>query len=146
MAFGLSQYDLTTITRRLELPEISADPAKPLTLLVRFCGWGNKVWESRAFQRAAEAKAAADAPGFAATSPTFHAEHNAAMAEAAIVGWENVADDGVPVDYDAETAVRFLAELDERCPDLWRHVVLYVGERANFRSSPAIDAGALGKG
>ena len=36
MDFGFARYDLNRITRRIELPEVSPDPAKPLTLIPKF--------------------------------------------------------------------------------------------------------------
>lgn len=144
MAFGLAQYNLTTITRRLDLPEISGDPARPLTLIVRFCGVGNKAWETLMFQWAAERKADADA--LVPPSAPDRIIDNKVLAGTVIVDWENVTDDGVAVSCDADTAAQFLAELDENCPDVWRRVLNFVVERTNFRAPTAIDAVALGKG
>lgn len=147
MAFGLTAFDLTIITRRLELPEISPDPAAPLTLIVRFCGAGNRVWESLQFQRAAAR--AADAGG--AESNDDSIKENTALssliAATAIVGWEHVVEDGQLAVFTEDGAERFMAELLEHCPDVWRRAATYVVDRGNFRGKAAApDAGALGKG
>jgi hypothetical protein len=160
MGFGLQKFDLSTITRRLELPEISIDKQRPLTLILAYCGAGNSRWEAFMFRRAAAAKdtttdkaigvaqalepVQADAQ-VAEAQPTD--ETNAIVANASFVGWEQVydeADAGSPAPCTFESAQQFIAEIRERCPDVWRRVLSYVLNVSNFRDG-VIDSAALGK-
>lgn len=146
MAFGLSRFDLTTLTRRLELPEISADPAKPLTLILRFLGIGNRDWESWRFARDA---AAGD--GEQPKKPTAQrlADNRADMRDTlsmiGLVGWENVLEDGTPVVFTADAGVRFSAELHNVVPNTLSKIADFASTRSNFRTEPAPDPVDLGK-
>jgi hypothetical protein len=145
MGFGLQRFDLGAITRRLELPEVSIDPAKPLTLIVRYCGTGNSLWENAMFRRAVAKREepTADAPDPDATN----ARTIETIAESQVVAdWEQVAEDGASAPCTPEAVARFLTELLQYRPDVWRRVVGYVITRTNFDPAPQGDAVALGKG
>lgn len=162
MAFGLSRFDLTTLTRRLELPEISADPAKPLTLILRFLGIGNRDWESWRFARDAAAgdvdqkkpvaqRLAAAGDGEQPKKPTAQrlADNRADMRDTlsmiGLVGWENVLEDGTPVVFTADAGVRFSAELHNVVPNTLSKIADFASTRSNFRIEPVADPVDLGK-
>ncbi len=149
MAFGLARFDLSTITRRLELPEISADPSKPVTLILRFVGAGNRAWEAWMFGRDAAAKhdeEGAAPGGVLAERAANRAAAMEALLAVGLVGWEHVCEDGTPSEFSPTTAAAFLAELMERCQDVLVRAVNFALDRANFRGSAPPDAIDLGKG
>lgn len=148
MAFGLARYDLTTLTARLELPEISLDPTKPLTLILRYIGVGNRNWEAWRFARDA---AAGEQDATKKTSAQRIAENRADMrdtlAAIGLAGWENTTDDnGIPVAFSADAAVLFAAELHDRVPVTLVKVMDFASTRSNFRPDPRADPADLGKG
>jgi hypothetical protein len=144
MAFGLARFDLTTLTARLELPRISEDPARPITLVLRFLGVGNRDWEAWRFTR--DAAAPDDAKK---TTAQRLAERRAEMRDAlstiGLAGWDNVFESGVPVPFSSEAAARFLAEVHDAVPATLTEIVDFAANRSNFRPDPVIDPGALGK-
>lgn len=149
MGFGLQRFDLGTITRRLELPEVSVDAAKPLTLIVRYCGTGNSYWENAMFRRAVAKQDDETAPP-APDQDAINASTIATIAESGVVAdWEQVFEDGAPgspVQCAPDAVARFLGELLQYRPDVWRRTVAYVVTRSNFDPAPQGDAVALGKG
>jgi hypothetical protein len=175
MAFGLARFDLTTITRTLELTEISADPAAPVTLTLRFCGFGSRDWEAWQFARAAAGeneasdrieantkaleKLRADGKGKSPEAAELgrqvlrdqvavnRAFARDVLAGVGLVGWANVDEDGKPMAFAPEVAARFLAELHDAAPDALSRAAAYATTRSNFRADvPIADPGALGKG
>lgn len=161
MAFGFSRYDLTQITRRIELPEIS-DPQHPLTLIVRYAGPGNRDWSNAAFLLTARREKPPDVPAGAqppqaspeeqlnavlANAEKSNAEAAQFYAETVLVGWENALDDGVPAEFTTDNARRLLEEMMRHVPQIWRTRIRdYVENEANFRSVPTTDPADLGKG
>lgn len=152
MAFGFQRYDLSEITRRIELPEIS-DPAKPLTLLVRYAGPGNRAWANRMFKWARDKQPpTTESPeSTPAAEPTTEEiakdrlETAQLFAGTSIVGWENAFDDGVLCQFSDDAAVRLLVEMMTHTGDIWRLKVRdYITEIANFRG-PVVDPVDLGK-
>lgn len=158
MGFGLAKYDLTELTKRIELPELSPDPTKPLTLIVRYAGIGNRDWENAIFRIAAarkqdDEKKKDGAPPADLPPPPPPADLEAIRRETAeifagtvLVGWENVFEDGEPMLFSVEAAQRFLVEMLSRVFDVYAlRVRDYVHNIKNFRPS-AIDSVELGKG
>lgn len=172
MGFGLARFDLTTITKTLELIEVSADPAAPITLSLRYCGLGNRDWEAWQFARdasgdrdtgevARKALEKLKADGKSDTrealdlgrqifrdrvisNRTFARD---VLAAAGLVGWANVEEDGKRLAFSPDAAARFLAELNDAAPDALIRAAAYASTRSNFRAdSPVLDPGALGKG
>jgi len=145
MAFGFARYDLTQITRRLELLEVSPDPKKPITLIVRGAGEGNRAWTSAVFRRPTEPQAERSSPWHDEAGRERIAE---IFAESIIVGWENVFDDQAPtepVPFSVEAVQGFLVELITHAPDVWRRCVFDpVFNKGLFR--PSVDPVDLGKG
>jgi hypothetical protein len=146
MAFGLARFDLNDLTRRIEFPEISADPKKPITLIVRAAGEGNRAWTSAQFKRPVP-----EQPKDATRTPwdtdAGRDRIVAIFAEAILVGWENVydeADPSNPVPFSVEAAERFLRELIARVADVWLRLWIEVDDRKKFR--PTVDPVDLGKG
>jgi len=140
--FGLDRYDLSRITRRIPLPEISPDPAKPFTLIVCSASNGNRGYRNALFKRSKQDDAVTD--------PLVRDE--AALAELAqdlagtvIVGWENVFEDGKPLAFSAEAANRLVVELLTRVRDVWNARVAPViwSDPGSFRTAP--DPVELGK-
>lgn len=153
MPFGLSRFDLTTLTRRLELPEISVDPTKPLTLILRFMGIGNRDWEAWRFARDAAEKPTT-VPGSAAPpekTPGQRFIENRADARdcllaTSLMGWENVIENDAPAAFTPEAAARFLAEIHDSVPLVLAQIADFASTRSNFRTVPAADPVDLGKG
>lgn len=152
MDFGFARYDLNRITRRIELPEVSPDPAKPLTLIVRTADVRNQDFANSLFKFVkAKQPPAADAPPAADPAPVqdeaaIRAEIAALYAGTAIVGWENATDNGQPVAFSVEAAQELLVQLMTHVPDVWRTRVRdYVDDAKNFRP-PTVDPVDLGKG
>lgn len=154
MAFGLERYDLSRLTRRIELPEISADPARPITLLLRAASMGNSAFRSELFRiTAAERKAAAEPTAEPAPAPDPADAEAAAIAEDAtiiagtiLVGWENVTDDGRPVAFSADRAREFVIAMRTHVPDIWNARVAAVMYEAPEKWRPIADPVDLGKG
>lgn len=152
MGFGLQAFDLGIVTRRLELPEISADKAKPLTLIVGYCGVGTSRFDNAMFRRAlakGEDEKGGDAPLPAdalAKMVARDAETNELIAvSGSVSSWENVLEDGHPAACMPDAVQRFLTELREHCPAVWRRIVSFVVDRENFGAPARIDSGDLGK-
>lgn len=159
MDFGFKRYDLGELTRRIELSEVSPDPARPLTLIVRCAQVGNRDFANSLFKLAK-----ANIPPPAATTSgesvalevvpapkdeaAIRREVAALYAGTALVGWENATSGGEPVAFSVEAAQDLLVQLMEHVPDIWRARVRdYVDDIANFRSATSIvDAVDLGKG
>ncbi len=154
MPFGLQAFDAGIVTRRLELPEISVDSKRPVTLLVRHAGTTNRAWDNlmlRTPMRPATATPAAGqtpeqlAADRVADRNDSRARTNAILAEAIIVGWENVTEDGQPVAWSPAGTLRFMAELAEHCPDVWARIQMFASSVSNFRGAE-VDPVDLGKG
>lgn len=152
MAFGLARFDLTTLTARMELPRISEDPAKPITLALRFLGVGNRDWEAWRFARDAAAAATEDAKKATGTPPALpqrlaerRGETRDMLSAVGLVGWDNVLENGTPVAFSPETAARFLAEMHDALPVTLTEIAEFASTRSNFRPDPVIDPSALGK-
>lgn len=142
MAFGLTRFDLNTITRRIELPEISPDPAAPWALLVRYAGEGNRAWMSTMI------KLGKSGDGDSTDPLAAGDRYAAATAGTVIVGWENITDDaGALVEFSEDACREFVAELRRCVPDVWRkRVDAFVAEIKNFREGPPlVDPDDLGK-
>jgi hypothetical protein len=144
MAFGLARFDLTTLTARMELPGISEDPARPITLVLRFLGVGNRDWETWRFARDAVSTDDAKKPNQLRLAAR-RADHRDALSTLGIVGWENVLENGAPVPFGSEAVARFVAEVHDAVPATLIEIVEYAANLANFRPKPAIDPVALGK-
>lgn len=154
MGFGLDKFDAGVVTARLELHEISADKAKPLTLLVQHAGVTNKAWDNFMLRRPTPKLGA---PAAEPTSPeALAAERLADRAEAqafacemlsqtSIVGWENVFEDGEPAVFSVAAARRLLDEMAKRCPDVLMRINRFVSSIANFRGA-IVDPVDVGKG
>lgn len=166
MDFGLSKYDLSVITRRIELPEVSADPAKPLTLIVRCADVRNRDFASNLFKLRPLPKAEADKPAgelppapdaappaetaalvpAPAPAPEVDPDEAARLgreraatlfAGAVLVGWENAESGGKPVPFSLEAARELMLQLMEHVPDVWViRVRRLVEDMANFRPGP----------
>lgn len=167
MAFNLSRYDLTEITRRIELPEITAPGNPTLILIVRYAGIGNRCFENAQFKMAAAQPKDPAAPPPSdlpvdpeaalakqlETSEQRRREIAQFYAGSVIVGWENLFDDEAPnptnpVPFDLDTARRLAEELMFRVWPIWRDRILaYVSKESNFRTASAVpDPADLGKG
>lgn len=161
MDFGFKRYDLGVVTRRIELPEVSPDAARPLTLIVRCAQVGNRDFANSLFKlaKANTAAAAAEpagestalvvpAPAAPKDEAAIRREVAALYAGTALVGWENATSGGEPVPFAVEAAQELLVQLMEHVPDIWRARVRdYVDDVANFRSAiPTVDPVDLGKG
>lgn len=160
MDFGFARYDLNEITRRIELPEVSPDPAKPLTLIVRAAAAGNRDFANSLFKYV-KAKTPDKTPGDAVQPPvdappappaaapdeaTVRREFAEIYAGTSIIGWENAFDGGKPAPFSIPAAQELLVQLMEHVPDVWRRRVRdYVDDVANFRP-PTVDPVDLGKG
>jgi hypothetical protein len=153
MDFGFAKFDLNTITKRIELPEVS-DP--PLVLIVR-CSlnrdYGNALFKLAQPPAAAPAPAPADAKALTAPAPPLDPaatrQRNAELyAGNVVMGWENVRHtDGEPVQFSPEACIEFLVQMMTHCPDLWFRVTTFVSDPANFRpASKTVDPVDLGKG
>lgn len=135
MSFGLSRYDVASVTRRLELPQISEDESKPITLIVRHAGMANRDWESwRLKHPVVDDASDADRRSDLVTM----------ISNVVLVGWEGISEDGAGAACTPESAQRFLTELAETCPDVWYHLVGYVFNISNFRR-PIANPADLGK-
>lgn len=143
MDFGLERYDLSKITRQIKLPEISTDPERPLTLIVRAAVSGNRDFANALFKLAQPADAAT--PRDEATARREIAQ---LYAGPVIVGWEHVTDGGEPVPFSIDGAQELVVQLLEHVPDVWGlRVRRYVDDVANFRPAPpVVDPVDLGKG
>jgi hypothetical protein len=164
MGFGFERYDLTQITRRIELPEVSPDPSKPITLLVRAANTSNAAFRNELFKLPrpdvppAAGTASADAPSVAlavaAPAPAAPAPSDAdaiaadaaLVAGAVLVGWNNVVEDGKPIAFTPEAGRRFIIELRTYLPDVWRERVLPVLHEEPAAWRRTVDPVDLGKG
>jgi hypothetical protein len=146
MAFGLARFDLTQLTRSLALPEISADPAHPLTLILRFCGIGNRDWEAWRFARDAATSDADPKKPTAQRIAENRADMRDCLATVGLSGWENVLDDnGTPVAFAPDTAKQFAAEVHDRIPATLAKIADWAATRSNFATATRIDPADLGK-
>ena len=157
MDFGFARFDLNQITQRIELPEISPDPAAPIVLIVR-CSV-NREFSAALFRQLQENEdAAKDKPADAPAStalvvPTPEQETAIRRRQAqlyagtVLVGWERVTDNGKPVAFSLEVAEELLLQLMTHVPDIWnRRVRDFVNEVKNFRPVGAtVDPVDLGK-
>jgi hypothetical protein len=155
--FGFARFDLNQITQRIELPEISPDPAAPIVLIVR-CSV-NREFSAALFKQLQENEAAAkdkpaDAPASTAlVAPTVEDEAAIRRRQAqlyagtVLVGWERLTDGGKPVAFSLEVAEELLIQLMTHVPDIWnRRVRDFVNEVKNFRPVGAVvDPVDLGK-
>ena len=149
MDFGFSRYDLTQITRRIELPEVSPDPAKPLTLIVRCAATGNRDFSNALFKYAKTRTSEKPPVDGGEVSPPDEATGRREVAEVyagtAIVGWENAFDGGQPAPFSVSAAQELLIQLMQHVPDVWRlRVRDYVDDAKNFRPA-AVNPVDLGK-
>lgn len=149
MAFGLRAFNAGIVTRRLELPEISVDPEKPVTLLVRHAGTHNPAWDSWLIKQQAargQDKAAntPDTPeALIAARARDRAFVNEMLVETVLAGWEHVTEDGRETPFTPEAARRFLDELVENCHDVWLRLQRFAAAVGNFRG--VADPVELGK-
>src|ERR1044071_8983356 len=130
MPFGLSRFDAGAVTRRLPLPEISPDPTKSLTLILRHAGVTNPKWDSFMLRRARPAPPTPPAN----ESPEQRAARelaeraadreltNAMLAESVSEGGGNVFEDGEPAPFSVDAERRFCDELAATCPDVWNRI------------------------
>lgn len=146
MSFGFRAFNAGIVTRWLDLPEISPDPAHPIGVQLRHAGSTNPAWDSWQLRQPArpDAKEPTTAEGRAAERARNRASNCEALAEAVLAGWRNVSEDGKPVEFMPEAAQRFLAELAENCPDVITRIFLFASAISNFRGAADVDA--LGKG
>jgi hypothetical protein len=162
MAFDLEQFDLSILTRRIELPEIT-QPGRPLVALVGMqAGEGNKRFRNELFKhRSARNEPPADALPADALMPTELVRPGAddlsttgisvdgidtvaLYAASVLTGWEGVTEAGARVPFSPEMAEQFLRALVKHCPDVWIRVFLFF--REDFRkAAPQVDPVDLGK-
>lgn len=162
MAFDLERFDLSLVTRRLALPDISVDPAKPVTLIGRQADERNPVFYNELFKRrpkrststetAPLAEASTEPPvaiiraataDLATTGTSADGVDAIALyATAVLTGWENVTENGEPVPFSTAAAEQFLRALLAHCNDVWIRVFLFF--REDFRR-PTVDPVDLGK-
>jgi hypothetical protein len=161
MGFGLGKYSVRGVTRRftIDLGD-AAGPGPAPVLIVRAGGETNPQWIPAILRHrpgrsqgkpgatpegdGKAAAAAVDADQVAGSRRSWAA----VFADAIIVSWENVAEDGQVLEYTPEAGLRFLLELLEELPDTWRLLFDYATSLGNFRDAalPApIGAEALGK-
>lgn len=155
MDFGFARYDLNQITQRIELPEISPDAAKPLTLIVRCTlnrDFANALFKALppAPQPATAGEADQQATALVPAEDETAARLRMATLYAGnvVVDWENVTLKGEPVPFGVEAAVELLSQLMLHCPDIWSARVRdYVAQVGNFRpTAQTVDPVDLGKG
>lgn len=162
MDFGFDRFDLTKITRKIELPEITVPGRPVLTLVVRYAGPGNRNWEAAQFRANAVRKPApTESPAEPAPDPDPDAAYAALMVTAernrreltemlagpVLTGWENVFDDDRPVAFSIDTARQFLDEMMAKVWSIFNdRMARYVVDQANFRTAPVVDPVDLGKG
>lgn len=162
MAFDLERFDLSLVTRRLELPEISVDPAKPVTLIGRQADPRNPAFRNELFKQkptppatsetAPPADAAPAEPAALARAATEDLTTRGVSADgvdvvalyaaSVLTGWESVTENGEPVPFSAAAAEQFLRALLAHCNDVWVRVFLFF--REDFRK-PTVDPVDLGK-
>jgi hypothetical protein len=134
------------VTARYPIWELSADPLRPLTLIVRPAAEPNTAFLNAIFKMPDRGKRLLSV----ATMHATDAEAVEPYADHVIVGWENVVeDDGGRPEYTPAKGREFLAALNQPPPDgrpdLFRNLRIFCGNIENFR--PAIVDGAdLGKG
>jgi hypothetical protein len=146
MDFGLARFDTINRTRRLELPEISADPTAPLTLIVAQCHHGNSRYASWILKNAPSDESTMPALGTPERREMDDERTTAMVASAAIVDWENVLDDGQPAPCTPEAAVEFMRQLRAARRDVFLRIGYFVIDPANWTSTASpTDSAALGK-
>ncbi len=147
MDYGLARFDTATRTRRLELPEISADPAHPLTLIVAQCHQGNSRYASWILKNAPSDPASVPAESTPEGREYSDARTAAMIANASIVDWENVLGDGAPATCTPEHAAEFLHQLRAARRDVFQRIATFVFDPANWTASAVTptDPAALGK-
>ncbi|HET9893233.1 MAG TPA: hypothetical protein VFQ42_22335 [Mycobacterium sp.] len=156
MDFGLERFDLSKLTRKIQLPDISADPDRPVTLIVRAANLGNVALRNEVIRRDAAKKAAEtppppDAQALAAAPPAKTeaeaiADDAALLAGTVLVGWENVTAAGAPVPFTPEAARDLIIQLRTHVPDLWDSQIASVIYQGPALWRTTADPVELGKG
>lgn len=143
MPFGLKAF-ASTEPRRLELPEISENATAPLTLLIRHVDVRTARFQNWRFKRS-EGERAAD--GTLERLLQDRAWMRDCIAEVAMVGWENVLEDGAAVECTPDAATRFLDELIEVRLDIFTKVSSFAMATTTPETStpPPVDGADLGK-
>lgn len=144
MSFGFRAFNAGIVTRWIDLPEVSPDPAKPLQLQLRHAGSTNPAWDSYWLRQPMRADKEAVTPDARmAERARTRAQNCEALAEAVLAGWRNVTEDGKAVEFTPDAVRRLLDELAENCPDVITKLLVFATGIGNFRS--AADPVELGK-
>lgn len=148
MDFGLSRFDTAHRTQRLPLPEISADPASPLTLIVAQIHLGNSRYNAWLLKHAAPDPATIPADGTPERREYEDSRTAAMLGAVSIVDWENVLCDAGSAPYSPENATEFLLQLRAARLDVFRRIAAFAIDPANWTTgtTPPTDTDALGKG
>lgn len=149
MDFGLARFDARQRTRRLELPQISADPAAPLVLVIAELGSANANHYNWVLKHAAPDPATIPAEGTDERTDFWRRRHAEFIGAVAIVGWENVTADGDPAPCTPEHGQAFMRQLLEHRLDVFDQVVAFVYadlQKPDVEpAAPPTDASDLGK-
>lgn len=127
MDFGLSRFNARLRTRRLDLPEITADGFPTLVLIIAELGAANPAHYSWIVTHAAPDPATIPADGTPERRDYNRRRNVEMLGAAAIVGWENVLDaaSGQPAPCTPENATDFMAQLLENRLDVFDQVFMF---------------------
>lgn len=147
MDFGLARFDTVNRTLRLELPEISADPKAPLTLIVAQLHNGNSRYNEWLIKHAAPDESSIPKENTPEWRDYNDRRNIELLGAAAVRGWQNVLADGGSVECTPEHVVEFLGQLCAARRDTFQRVVRFCADEANWKdeATPPTDPVKLGK-
>lgn len=149
MDFGLSRFDVAQRTQRLQLPEISADPATPLTLILTQVAAKNSRYTNWLITHAAPDPDSIPAEGTPARVDYDRGRTAETVGASLVAGWENVSADGGPVPYTPEHGVEFMRQVLRDAPYVFNRIWSFVLMPSNWQdpaAAPPTDPVDLGKG